>query len=592
MGLACAVAAVVSVLVQGFQFGEGNNVFHIPLVLDWRADPQFAEDTFIQSLRYFVSNVWPFVRPLTTESNIYAVFLVLHVTARWLILVGVMLGLRTLVSVPPVAQVALPFWFGLLPAMLMTPAIGEGEILVHLFTHSEIALALMLFTLVAAAHRKLVLAFALTGLVAEANAFMAVWTGVAMLGVVAAQMTEPEAEPRVVLKQTLIGAVAAFVLALPIAYRIISAMQSQPEAPAFDYVDYLREYFPFHTLIDATLPRPVMYFVGIASAGLAALWWLGATARTLRWAYVALCGLFVVGVVLPALTHAPLLLNLNLLRAASFIQLLAVIGLTAAALTQLQGAPLQRLAGALALVMLALPVYSGVFLAGIVLLISRFPSRRVAIVASIGTVLFVALTVEPWPRRILQLTVAAMMVISFYWVAPKLTGWRWLGRRQLASLVALALAIFATEHAMDRRALEADHVPEMEDLREIAVWTRDHTPIHATFLVPVIERRLGPLFQTVSRRRIWVEWTRGAAVMWMPSYYPEWSQRMAQVEALPDTAARITYACANQIDYVLDDAEERPPLVPPVAANAHWQLFDVRAWCEGRTENRRVESDG
>ena len=65
-------------------------------------------------------------------------------------------------------------------------------------------------------------------------------------------------------------------------------------------------------------------------------------------------------------------------------------------------------------------------------------------------------------------------------------------------------------------------------------------------------------FQIFSHRRLWVDWKRGAAAMWMPSYYSEWVQRMSEVGGLKTSAARLDYACAHHIDYILEKIAATP----------------------------------
>src|SRR5258708_33098413 len=60
------------------------------------------------------------------------------------------------------------------------------------------------------------------------------------------------------------------------------------------------------------------------------------------------------------------------------------------------------------------------------------------------------------------------------------------------------------------------------------------------------------IFEFVSHRRVWVDYKRGAAVMWMPSYYRVWRTRLAEVEALNSLDQRVAYADRNGIDYVID----------------------------------------
>ena len=49
------------------------------------------------------------------------------------------------------------------------------------------------------------------------------------------------------------------------------------------------------------------------------------------------------------------------------------------------------------------------------------------------------------------------------------------------------------------------------------------------------------IFEFVSHRRIWVDYKRGAAAMWTPSYYRTWLARLTEVEGLNSLS---THCCA------------------------------------------------
>ena len=99
-----------------------------------------------------------------------------------------------------------------------------------------------------------------------------------------------------------------------------------------------------------------------------------------------------------------------------------------------------------------------------------------------------------------------------------------------------------------RTHADAAERAEREDAARLAAWAAEALPPGAV-LTPV---DLDPDFQWQSRHPSWVTWRSGAAVMWAPSFHPQWSTRMRDVLALHDAAARAAYACANGIPYVLE----------------------------------------
>ena len=145
----------------------------------------------------------------------------------------------------------------------------------------------------------------------------------------------------------------------------------------------------------------------------------------------------------------------------------------------------------------------------------------------------------------------------------------------LGALAAVALAGPALHLA---RTGHLDHY----DARALAFleaqrWARAHTPPGSLFLQPAEQLRpnLTPSFWTLSRRPAWVDWRMGAAVHWQPAFYPLWHQRMAEVAALPDVAAKLAYARTKGIAYlVLDAAEARPPDAPaPLYDDGTWVIL-------------------
>ena len=78
-----------------------------------------------------------------------------------------------------------------------------------------------------------------------------------------------------------------------------------------------------------------------------------------------------------------------------------------------------------------------------------------------------------------------------------------------------------------------------------------------------------------ARRPAWVDWRQGAAVHWLPDFYPLWHQRLAEVTALKDVAAKLAYARANAIPYVILAAGEALPAdaPKPLYENAWWRVL-------------------
>jgi hypothetical protein len=80
----------------------------------------------------------------------------------------------------------------------------------------------------------------------------------------------------------------------------------------------------------------------------------------------------------------------------------------------------------------------------------------------------------------------------------------------------------------------------------------------------------------VSHRRIFVDYKRGAAAMWSPSYYPVWRARMAETAALSSHAARLAYASEHGIGYIVDRCETVP--------SQHDVIFRTSRLCVSATD--------
>ena len=161
--------------------------------------------------------------------------------------------------------------------------------------------------------------------------------------------------------------------------------------------------------------------------------------------------------------------------------------------------------------------------------------------------------------------------------APTASGARtFAGAVTLAAILALlpgARHLAATGHLdrYDERALA---------FLELQRWARNATPPDSLFLQPdeQLSANLTPSFWTLSRRPAWVDWRMGAAAHWLPDFYWLWTQRMAEVTALHDVAAKLAYAQAQGIPYVILAADEALPADAPPAIyeDAYWRVLPSR----------------
>jgi len=157
-------------------------------------------------------------------------------------------------------------------------------------------------------------------------------------------------------------------------------------------------------------------------------------------------------------------------------------------------------------------------------------------------------------------------------------------RRPWRPLLPLALATLAlllvppTLHLARSGHLDR-YDPRALAFLELQRWARQATPPDSLFLQPDEQLRpnLTPSFWTLSRRPAWVDWRMGAAVHWQPSFHPLWQQRMDEVRGLATVAAKLDYAHAMNIPYIiLEAAEALPPGGPaPLYDDGVWRVLQV-----------------
>ena len=83
-----AVGALASLMVTGCLVGVRNDLYFLPILGALYDLPQFANDTFIQSLRHYASGPWMLLSGLANYVPVSALSLVLGFFSRWLAFVG------------------------------------------------------------------------------------------------------------------------------------------------------------------------------------------------------------------------------------------------------------------------------------------------------------------------------------------------------------------------------------------------------------------------------------------------------------------------------------------------------------------------
>ncbi|MCK1744561.1 hypothetical protein IVA80_28035 [Bradyrhizobium sp. 139] len=519
--LVAVFASAISVLRTGFVFGLTSNLYHLPIVAGLYDEPQYHDDGFIQSLRYFASGVWLTLSGVEKYfDNVPLLFFVLFFLSRLVSFVGFLCCASLLGVTERRDKIVFSLILCFIAFLDGYSYAGSGGLFINYFTHSEMANGVALLAIYFAARGRFTAAVVAVGITAFINAFFAAWLlpPLALIGI--CHLSQRKATIGAISSQVLIG----LILCLPLLFVVLRGFLANPEfGHPFDLANFLRQYFPGHVLIDSTSLGDIFGLSGVTLIGALALFWPKRVAPELRAAYLGAILVYLIGIVLPFVTGSPIILNLHLLRSSTVIHLLAALAIAALATNWLRR------------------------------------DREAAFLPACLVVLFV--TFEGWAGLAL---VTAVLIFGLRTKAPgpAPSYQRTMGYLVLATavLVAYPLAIWSGVN-FSRICNEA-----VSEWTDIGKWARSNTPLTATFLTPIrpeLDGRAdvsiadmaldrGSVFEFVSHRRVWVDFKRGGSSVLTPSYYPVWRSRLTDVEGLNSSAERIAYASRNGIGYVID----------------------------------------
>jgi hypothetical protein len=520
------LGAAVSLALSGYQFGIINNLFHLPIVAALYDEPQFVNDSFIQALRYYSSGVWMLLDGSGHYIAPYWLFFGLDYLSRLLSFVaflccGTLLGVTT--TRERVIFVVILCFSSLLHGYSYP---GNGGLFINYFTHSEIANGTILLTFYFAARGRFTEALTLNGVTFFINAFIAIWT-IPPLGLIAALLVwRRELGMRSLLLRAGAGFALGGLFMLPVLWNIVG----NPElggTGGFDFRRFLLDYYPDHILFSVASPRHMLALATATLYGFTCLFALGKRAGALQ---AALCGsvlLYAVGIALPLVTSLPLILNFHLIRSSTVIHLLVALASAALATKWLGDDDRNRSRVFGPLLVLAECSWRSVLPLGLVTLIAAAVVRRSGRRRSLFRLDYaigMALLLVIWPRL-------AWQDVATNRASTTLTaGWTAVGEWARASTSPDAVFLIPTK-------------PLPSEARPAAATSRSTAPDPA---------ENSEIFEFASHRRVWIDFRRGAAVMWMPSYYTTWWTRVSEVMALGALDAKLAYARQHGIDYVVD----------------------------------------
>ena len=564
--------AMISLWRSGFDFGVSNNVFHIPYVLGLDASKVFIEDQFYQSLKSFTSIVWPLLRLISNESNIYYVFLCLNFVSRCATFLAILYVVRNNGLKSKIELVLGLGLFAITPWLQGASDIGGHGLFIGYFTHTEVTWPFVLTALVFLQNREIVKTGAMAGISFAINAFVGIWLMIITFITILY-------DRHVYRIGAFTWALAAFSLfAMPVAIWIALTLKNGNAAEPFSFIEYIRAYYSGHFLIEATQLSKlynllILYICGFLSCGFLEQrrFWIGVQLGCLT--------LFVVGTPLPYLFDNKLIFNLHLLRSDGIEQFVAtiLIGITGIRLITGYISSRSMMLGVLIIGYMAFPSRSTIDSTFVMLALTMalvddklqnfagqnqrasflkklLQSNHIPILLLIlwffGTVLFKGVTASLFLKFILlTLCFLAVLIDRF----PKETQCKAIISG--LSLILIASAVSGIRERIQNKAL---HHTDRLQWQEFTQWVRG-SDLHGIFLVPPQikinssqpQKLYQPQdsFQLLARRAVWVDWKQGAAVMWSPSFHKQWMSRYKEISSLRNAEDLRDYATKNQIDY-------------------------------------------
>jgi hypothetical protein len=360
-------------------------------------------------------------------------------------------------------------------------------------------------------------AIALCGLTFFVNAFVGAWLGF----VLAIFFAREVLLRRLVLLRhgasLLLGCFVCSAFAAPVVFSIVM----NPDfgvSQDFDYVEFLTEYYPLHFLIWSIPGRELVRLAVVLAIGGAALYRLPDPERRFLSVFVACLLLYCIGVVVPWVTQNPLVLNLHLLRSGTLLHLLSAFLLSAVVVRWWFCAETSNMVAALFVVLVL----------SVSLVVPR--GQTVMLLVIFGTVAFNPLSIAgAWHGKL-------VMSLERY-------------RLAFMSCVVIVMILSAGFFSFRNQHIIAGFQSMAAQWSDLGKWAAANTDVGSVFLV---SDEASADFEFVSKRSIWVDWKRGAAVMWSPSYYKTWMERLSAVSELNTMDEKMNYARANGISYVIE----------------------------------------
>jgi len=525
--------AAFSCFFTGFTFGVNNNVFHLPIIFNLFDLNQFKEDLFIQSLRYYSSGFWHLLRGAYCFGDIKVLFLCLFIFSRFIFFLGFFLCCSFFSSLAwkhiaflGSLSLLIPFCYGMSFA-------GGGGLFLNSFTHSELANGLVLIFLYFLAQRQIGFALATNGLCFFVNCFMALWSFLP-LGLFFAFDLFNRNNWKSSWKSLSFGIVFFAFCAFPIISNILSNPYLNSDL-SFSYKNFLLFYWPYHSLAEAV---PVFEYLKLSNVIIITCFCfarLGQFGRRFIVIFILYLVGYLFGILFSFFSPSFFLLNCNFLRSSVIFHLAAVLAITNYLFS------LNNTSKDL-----------GDYLAPLILLST--------LLTDMTSFLFVPFMV--FSEKAISMSFNKPLHRYF--------------KRGLALVFSLFLFFYWSVFAGKSFIASFRFNSQINNLIEFSRWIRTNTEANSVFLLPTMnfneaeKLRLKGLpipdqgfcdfsvFQSFAERRVFVDFKRGASVMWCPDYYFEWKPRIDSVLRHESLNNMVEFAKSERIPYIIYDAGRFP----------------------------------
>ncbi|WP_367849296.1 hypothetical protein [Rhodoferax sp. WC2427] len=546
--------------------GISNYAFHIPYVLRSSELPVFLGDAFYQSMEKFTSIIWPIVRSFSTEENIEPVFFTAHILSRAAAFSALFWFLKVNGTSRPSAITISLAAAAVTPWLISSSVVGGHGLFIGYFTHSEATWGPLVAAMVAAQLGRFTLSAFLTGIVFLINAFVGIWlAAILAMGVV----MDPEKRPdwRLLAKSSLVFLFTCS----PVVVWITFALSNKKPVPDFSYIDYIRQYYPAHFLIEAASFRDLVSLSILTYCGFAAAFLH--TNRKFWMSTLSACIiLLLVGSVAPYVFNTRNVFNLHLLRSDGVLQFLAIIltiSATTLALTEIKSKIDVRVVAVLAISSLMSMRTDIIYLIFVAMCLSYLAAAQLC---NSGTRFTWLNSISLGVRN----CIASLLVFSAIFLDLLLVGYsyssiaRWflvLGiiyllikyptkptvENAVIPILCILLSIQVAHTANTWRSFDLSKKSQIDkSTYEMMRWIRQ-SKLTGPFLFPVdgIHGLAFNEFQFRTQRPVWIDLKQGAAVMWDPSFYWQWMPRFTEVNSLVTPNDYLNYAAKNRIPQVV-----------------------------------------